>query len=89
MEVLLIGGGIAGFYYWTLVRGRKNVRALIYMRLVHGDKLTPVEANEFVKRIGFMEATQYAAETKEFVASKFEGKQLPLINLAIQHGFIG
>jgi hypothetical protein len=85
--IIILGAGAV--WYWTLVKGRRTVRAYIYLGLIHRPDITPAEANGFVRRIGFLEATETAREAKSFIASAFGGKQLALLSYARQNGFQG
>lgn len=83
--VLIVGFGI---WYWTLRRGRLSVRAYVYLR-ARQDGATVAEANYAALRLGYHEAAALAPMAKMNVETTFGGRQLPMIAMAREDGFLG
>lgn len=88
--VVLVGGIL---FWWSVRRGRLFVRSVGYLNLLQSG-FSEMEANDFVFKLFTKrskpsiddEATKRA---KSFANREYGGKQLPIINLARNKGFIG
>ena len=79
---------VAGSSALALFRGRKAVRAYMYLRFLdHG--ASSDEANALVIRMGFSEAGKHQSHALQFVHMQFGGKQLVMIASARSLGFKG
>lgn len=78
----------ACLWAFALFRGRKAVRAYMYLRLLdHGESAD--DANAAVICMGFAEASKHHTNALQFVHMQFEGKQLAMIASARSLDFKG
>jgi len=86
MELVLLG--VAALWLYTLHRGRRFVRAYMFLMYLLGGE-TPQQANHMVMRVGYFDAGDFARLAKAFSAEFYGGRQLPVIAEARSKGFKG
>lgn len=87
METLFLVIVIAlAFWYFMMLRGRKAVRAFIFLSEIIEDK-SEDEANITASRIDFFAASKAQHQMSSFVNTVYGGSQLTMISQARASGF--
>jgi hypothetical protein len=83
---IIIITGVAGLFIFSMSRGKKAVRAFIYLTS-RADGATVSEANDLASRIDTHRASELNTAMLHFVRHAYGGKQLPMISDARLDGF--
>ena len=76
----------AAFWYFMMLRGRKAVRAFVFLSEIIEDK-SEDEANITASRIDFFAASKVKHQMSNFVNTVYGGSQLTMISQARASGF--
>lgn len=76
----------AAFWYFMMLRGRKAVRAFVFLSEIIEDK-SEDEANITASRIDFFAASKVKHQMLNFVNTVYGGSQLTMISQARASGF--
>lgn len=89
MEIILLGViAVAGFLMFSVARGKKAVRAYVYLAS-RSEGASELEANALVQRIDTHRAGQLNTAMGEFARGCYNGSQLRMISDARLDGFHG
>ncbi|TLX70489.1 hypothetical protein FAS41_27885 [Pseudomonas nicosulfuronedens] len=87
MEIIaLIVVVAAGLFIFAMSRGKKAVRAYIYLA-ARSEGASVEEANELASRIDTHRAGQLNTAMRQFILQCYNGQQLPMISDARLDGF--
>ena len=85
--VILIIVAVVGLFIFTMSRGKKAVRAYVYLA-ARSDGATEEDANNMALRIDTHRASQLNSAMREFTHHCYGGKQLAMISDARLDGFL-